>query len=92
MKRWLIELWRREPLLTRDEFVAKYLPQYTRAYNPPVGIRAHIDKNGKYRVPMSTRGSIQAQVTKRNNRIDSEYAEYCAMHAEEMKVYAEVRP
>lgn len=66
------------PRLERAEFVAKYLPQYAREYSPPTGIRAYMDKNGKYHVPQSTPGSIGAQLTKRNNRIDAAYALYLA--------------
>lgn len=65
------------PLLTREEFVQKYMPQYAREYEPPRGLRTYTHKKtGRIVVPQSTRGSINAQVSKRNNRIDDNYKRY----------------
>ncbi len=64
--------------LTREAFVEKYLPKYQTPYTPPIGIRAYVNKNGKYCVPKTTSGSMQSQVTKRNNRIDESYSLYCS--------------
>lgn len=64
------------PLLSRADFVAKYLPQYVRDYEPPRGIILRPDG----RPTRSTKGSVRAQVTKRDNRINEAYARYCAMH------------
>jgi hypothetical protein len=59
-------------LLSRDEFVLKYMPKYARAYSLPTGIRLH--KNG--RPKMVCKGTFQTQITKRNNIIDSVYSQY----------------
>lgn len=61
--------------LTREQFVAKYLPQYVREYSPPTGLRL----NARGRVMMSSRGSVRAQVTKREHRIDEAYNDYLKM-------------
>lgn len=66
------------PKLDRDAFVAKYLPQYAKAYSPPAGIRAYVNKHGRYIVPQTTKGSIQSQLTKRENKINEAYTLYCA--------------
>lgn len=63
--------------MTREEFVAKYLPKYSRPYVAPMGIR--LDKQG--RPVRSTPGSYQAQVTKRENTIAEVYAAYCSDHS-----------
>lgn len=67
-------------LLTREEFIAKYLPQYVEPYRPPTGIRL-----AGSRVIVSTPASIKAQVSKRNNRIDLAYSEYVAYWNEACK-------
>ena len=77
--------------LERSEFVAKYLPQHAREYSPPTGIRAYMDKNGKYHVPVSTHGSIGAQITKRNNRIEAAYSVYLAQWEEAAKMSSNTR-
>lgn len=66
------------PKLSRAEFVAKYMPKYASDYKPPVGIRAYVNKSGRYCVPQTTNGSIQSQLTKRQNRIDEAYQLYCS--------------
>lgn len=67
------------PLLTRGEFVAKYMPQYAGAYRPDYRIRTYVDKHGKIRVPHITKGNIQAQNTKRQQRVSDAYAHYVSM-------------
>lgn len=69
----------KSPLLTRDQFVSKYMPQYKNEYHPDYRIRTYTNKKGQLRCPKITKGSIQAQITKRNNRIDAEYGNYCMM-------------
>lgn len=59
-------------LLTRQEFVTKYLPKYAQEYRPPIGIRL----NARGRPMMSSRGSINAQVTKRERVIDECFVAY----------------
>ena len=74
-KHWLNDLivpLQKPPMLSRDEFVGRYMPQYVRPYEPPSGIR--LTHSG--RPMMSTKASNQAQVTKRENRIDAAYQEY----------------
>lgn len=66
------------PLLTREQFVARYMPQYVKAYTPNYRIRTYV-KDGRVRIPRVTQGGVKAQVTKRNNRIDSAYADYVTL-------------
>ena len=73
-------------LLTREQFVAQYMPQYAKDYSPPSGIRMVVGASGVPHVQMSSRGSIQAQVTKRDNRIDENYAAYCSDHAAQTRL------
>lgn len=79
-KPWFIrEIWALPfpTLLPREEFVRKYMPQYKEGYSSPTGIRSYFNQKTKRMViPRSTKGSHQAQVTKRNNRIDKEYELY----------------
>ncbi len=63
-------------LMNREQFVAKYMPEYATEYRPDYRIRTYLDKNNRLRIPQTTKGSIQAQVTKRNNRIDAAYEQY----------------
>lgn len=64
-------------LLSREAFVQTYMPKYAGTYRPPSGIRLRPDGHPM----MTTRGSVQAQLTKRDNRINAAYAAYCADHA-----------
>jgi hypothetical protein len=70
-------------LMSREAFVARFMPQYVRDYQPPMGIRL----NDKGRPMMSTKGSVQSQITKRNNRIDEAYSAYCQDHAATVELY-----
>lgn len=67
------------PLLSKEDFVKLYLPQYARDYKSPTGIRMVKGVSGNFHVQMSTPGSHKAQVTKRQNRIDMEYEKYLAV-------------
>ncbi len=64
------------PMLSKAEFVKLYLPQYVRDYQSPTGIKMVKGASGGFHVQMSTKASHQARVTKRQNRIDAEFAEY----------------
>lgn len=81
MTQWMDDLMRPlevPALLTREGFIAKYFPQYAKSYEPPKGIRlAKPKKDEKIGKPItSTKGSIQAQQTRRNHRIDAAYSDY----------------
>ena len=60
------------PKLDRAGFVAKYLPQYAERYALPAGLRLRPDG----RATNPTRGTWQAQETKRQNRIDAAFVLY----------------
>lgn len=64
-------------LLSREDFIAKYMPQYVRDYTAPTGIRLN-----KLGYPMrSTSGSFKAQVSKREGKIAEAFQAYCQDHA-----------
>lgn len=71
--------------MEREEFVKKYFPQYVQDYRPPTGIRLVKSASGGMHVQMSTKGSIQSQVTKRNNRINEAYERYKSDHARQLE-------
>ena len=68
-------------MLSREEFVARFFPRYREPYRPPSGIRMVRGASGALRVQMSTDASRKGQETKRRNRIDAAYADYCAHYA-----------
>lgn len=74
------------PLLSREAFVSKYLPQYAGNYNGPRRAPGGIKLNKSGRVVMSTPGSFKAQVSKRENRIAEAYSRYCRHHAEAVEM------
>jgi hypothetical protein len=79
MNAWLAEFRAiNPPLLSRADFVARYFPQYVKDYRPPPGIKMVKGASGRLHVQMTTAGSVKAQVTRRSNRIDSAYVDYCA--------------
>lgn len=61
--------------LSRDEFTAKYFPRYVAKYRPDYRIK--LNKYG--RPTRTTPGSMLAQQTKRDNRVDEGYADYLAI-------------
>lgn len=63
-------------LLSRDDFVARYMPQYRSPYELPSGLR--LRRDGRPVKP--TRATHDAQVTKRNNLIEAAYAKYAELH------------
>lgn len=86
---WIRDFLALEPpaQLSRADFVARYLPRYARDYTPPTGIRLRPDG----RPTRTTRGNIQAQVTKRDHRIDEAFAAYLSDYAAAERFWAQFR-
>lgn len=83
---WFLDFLRADPVnpapaLSREDFIARFMPKYARPYEAPRGIRL----NARGRCIQSTRGSHQAQVTKRENRISEAYARYLSDYAATFK-------
>lgn len=74
------------PKLSREEFVRQYLPKYVHEYRSPTGVRMVRGASGKLHAQKSTKASWQAQVSKRERRINEAFAAYCSDHgaAEEL--------
>lgn len=59
--------------LNREQFIAKYFPQYVREWRPDY--RIHLRPDGRCK-RMPTAGDAKCQQTKRNNRIDAAFENY----------------
>lgn len=64
------------PRLSREEFVAKYFPQYVEPYR--ISHALHLRPDGRPTRPNP--GTWRAQITKRETKISAAYARYCELH------------
>jgi hypothetical protein len=59
--------------LNRDQFIAKYFPQYVKPWRPDY--RIHLRPDGRpSRMPIA--GDFKSQQTKRDNRINAAFENY----------------